>query len=80
MKVKIQRWGNSLALRIPKAFATTVGLANDSLVDVTLVEGKVVVTPLAPAAPTLEELLAAVTDENRHEEYVTAPSIGQEVW
>ncbi len=80
MHVKIQRWGNSLALRIPKAFAITAGFATDSLVDVALVEGNVVVTPLPPTAPTLDELLAGVTDENRHGEYVTGPPMGQEVW
>lgn len=80
MHTKIQRWGNSLALRIPKAFASTAGLASDSLVDVTLVEGKLVVTPLSPAYLTLNQLLAGVTEENRHGEYATGPVMGQEVW
>ena len=80
MRTKIQRWGNSLALRIPKAFALTAGLASDSLVDVALVEGKVIITPLSPAPPTLDQLLAGVTEENRHAEYATGPVMGQEVW
>ena len=80
MHTRIQRWGNSLALRIPKAFALTAGLASDSLVDVALVEGKIVVTPLAPASLTLDQLLAGVTEENRHDEYATGPMMGQEVW
>ena len=80
MHRKIQRWGNSLALRIPKAFAIAAGLAPDSLVDVALVEGKVVVTPLSPAHLTLDQLLAGVTEENRHGEHATGPMIGHEVW
>lgn len=80
MHTKIQRWGNSLGLRIPKAFAITAGLASDSLVDVALVEGKLVVTPLSPAYLTLNQLLAGVTEENRHGEYASGPVLGQEVW
>lgn len=80
MHTKIQRWGNSLGLRIPKAFAITAGLASDSLVDVALVEGKLVVTPLSPAYLTLNQLLAGVTEENRHGEYATGSVMGQEVW
>lgn len=80
MHTKIQRWGNSLGLRIPKAFANTAGLASDSLVDVALVEGKLVVTPLSPAYLTLNQLLAGVTEENRHGEYATGSVMGQEVW
>ncbi len=80
MRTKLQRWGNSLALRIPRAFALTAGLATDSLVDVALVEGKLVVTPLPPEQLTLDQLLAGVTEENRHGEYATGPALGQEVW
>lgn len=80
MHTKVQKWGNSLAVRIPKAFALSVGLVSDSLVDVTLVEGKVVVTPLPPAPLTLDRLLAGVTEDNRHAEYATGPVLGQEVW
>ena len=80
MHTKIQKWGNSLALRIPKAFATTAGLASESLVDVALVEGKLVVTLLSPAHLTLDQLLAGVTEENRHGEYATGPVMGQEIW
>jgi len=80
MHTKIQKWGNSLGLRIPKAFAIAAGLASDSLVDVALVEGRVVVTPLSPAHLTLDQLLAGVTEENRHGESVTGPMMGQEVW
>ncbi len=33
MKTRIQKWGNSLALRIPKSFAVETGLDQDVLVD-----------------------------------------------
>jgi antitoxin MazE len=80
MKTRIQKWGNSLALRIPKSFAVETGLDQDVLVDVALVDGKLIVTPLQRSSLTLEQLLAGVTDENRHAEYDTGEAVGNEVW
>lgn len=45
MKTRIQKWGNSLALRIPKSFANEVGLESNALVELALVNGQLVVTP-----------------------------------
>jgi antitoxin MazE len=80
MKTRIQKWGNSLALRIPKSFALETGLDQDAIVDMALVDGKLIVTPVRTPSPTLEQLLAAVTDENRHGEQDTGQSVGVEVW
>jgi antitoxin MazE len=80
MKTRIQKWGNSLALRIPKSFALETGLNQDTIVDVALVDGKLVVTPLQAPSITLEQLLAGITDENRHAEYDTGIAVGNEGW
>lgn len=80
MRSKIQQWGNSLALRIPKAFADEAGLKKQSEVEVSFQDGKIVVFPAPPSQPTLEELLAKVTEENRHAEIDTGPAVGREVW
>src|SRR5688572_9719403 len=61
MKTRIQKWGNSLALRIPKSFALETGLDQDAMVDVALVDGKLIVTPLQTPSITLEQLLAGIT-------------------
>jgi antitoxin MazE len=66
MKTKIQMWGNSLAVRIPKPFAAEVGLEQQSAVDVSVVDGTLVITP--SPAPALSDLLALVTDDNLHGE------------
>jgi antitoxin MazE len=80
MKTRIQKWGNSLALRIPKSFALETGLDQDAMVDVALVDGKLIVTPLQTPSITLEHLLAGITDENRHEEHDLGEAVGNEVW
>lgn len=80
MQTKVQKWGNSLALRIPKSFAVEVGLDNDAAVDLALVDGKLVMTPLTRSPFTLDGLLAGITDDNIHAEIGTGSSVGAEVW
>ncbi len=80
MRTRIQRWGHSLALRIPKPFAEEVKLDERIEVDLTVANGKLLITPVAKPAPTLAELLARVTKRNLHGEVQTGPPVGREVW
>jgi antitoxin MazE len=80
MRTRVQKWGNSLALRIPKTFATEVGLLNDASVDVSLSNGKLIVVPLEKPNVTLKKLLAQITAENLHHEVDSGPAVGIEVW
>jgi mRNA interferase MazF len=80
MKTRIQKWGNSLALRIPKSFAVETHLEQGTLVEVSLVNGALHVTPLRQPAVTLEALLQGITPENLHPEVDTGPAVGSEVW
>ncbi len=80
MQTRIHRWGNSLALRIPKTFATEAGLRQDALVEISLVDGKLVIAPVLEPAPTLDQLLAGITDDNLHAEIDTGPAVGNEAW
>jgi antitoxin MazE len=80
MKTRIQKWGNSLALRIPKSFAAETGLREDTPIELSLVEGKLVVQPLSNEPLTLDELLRGITDQNLHDEWDTGPAVGKEIW
>jgi antitoxin MazE len=80
MKTYVRKWGNSLALRIPKAFAEEAGLAPDAAVELSLKGGDLVVKPVQEATPTLAELLRGVTDKNLPGEWDTGPAVGKEVW
>jgi antitoxin MazE len=80
MRSKIQMWGNSLALRIPRAFALDAKLEQDSEVDVTLVNGQIVITPIPAKSWRLDELLEEVTGDNLHGETETGDAVGMEVW
>jgi antitoxin MazE len=80
MTTKIQQWGNSLALRIPKAFAVEANLHKGAVVDVSEEGGKIILTPVKKRKFTLEDLLAGVTKENIHSEISTGKRVGKEVW
>jgi len=80
MRARVQKWGNSLALRIPKSFAVEVGLQKESSVEISLEDGKLVIKPVAEPKLTLKQLLARVTKENLHHEVDTGPVVGKEAW
>ena len=80
MKTRIQKWGNSLALRIPKSFADEVGLQRETSVDVSLTDGKLIVTWVSKPKPTLKQLLSKITKDNLHHEVDTGAAAGNEEW
>lgn len=80
MHTRVQKWGNSLAVRIPKSFATEIGIDQDSEVELSLLDGTLVLVPVAPRSLTLNDLLAAITDENLHTEIPTGTVVGNESW
>ncbi len=80
MKTKVQRWGNSLAVRIPKSFAEEVGLKADSPVEMRLVKGGLLVEPASTWPLSLDELLDGVSESNLHAEVDSGPVQGSEAW
>ncbi|MBI2942214.1 MAG: AbrB/MazE/SpoVT family DNA-binding domain-containing protein [Chloroflexi bacterium] len=80
MRAKARRWGNSLAIRIPRAVAEEAHLQDGSPVDLNVAEGKIVITPIGPPRFTLDDLLARITDENLHGEASVGPAVGAEAW
>jgi len=80
MRVPVQKWGNSLALRIPKPFAEDVGVSEGTVVDVSISKGRLIAAPVAPRRARLEDLLRRVTKHNLHGDVGTGPAIGREAW
>jgi len=80
MKTRVQKWGNSLALRIPKSFAEEAGLHADAAVELSLGKGRLVIKPITPQPLTLDRLLRDITDENLPSEWDTGPAVGKEAW
>jgi len=80
MHVQVQKWGNGLALRIPKPIAEKIKISEGTLVDLRVTEGKLVATPTKRKKVTLSQLLTKVTKSNLHEEVDTGSSAGRESW
>ena len=80
MRTSVQKWGNSLALRIPKPLADQAHITQGSLVEIKVVDDVLRIELVAPEAYTLDALLEGVTEENIHEEIDTGEAQGKEVW
>ena len=80
MLATVSKWGNSRALRIPKQLALESGLDFGSKVELILEDGQLRIVPVTEPRYTLEELVAQITPENRHEEVDWGPPVGKEVW
>jgi antitoxin MazE len=80
MKAKVQKWGNSLGIRIPRALALEVSLETDSEVDLSAQDGTIVISPTRQKQLSLRQLLSKVTDSNLHAEIPTGEAEGREAW
>jgi antitoxin MazE len=79
MRVEFQKWGNSLALRVPSAFAKEIGAVEGKKGDMTVENGALVIKVLTKRKRkhTLEELLKTQGPE---EELYWGPQVGNEIW
>ncbi len=80
MVTKIQKWGNSLALRIPRALAEDASLTEGKPVNVQVVDGRLVLSAIKPVRYNLDDMLKRVTSKNIHREISTGDAMGKEVW
>ncbi len=80
MKAKVQKWGNSLGIRIPRTLALEVSIETDSEVDLSAKDGTIVITPSRRKRLSLRQLLSRVTDSNLHAEIASGDARGGEAW
>ena len=80
METKIQKWGNSLGLRIPKSFAKEAGVDEGSAVDLFLEGDRLVIRPMRNDKFRLTDLLSRIREDNLHEEISTGDAVGREAW
>jgi antitoxin MazE len=80
MLTRIQKWGNSLGLRIPKSFAADLEVEAGSTVDIRVENGELVIRPVRRRQYDLRELLSGVNARNLHGEIGTGDAVGREAW
>jgi antitoxin MazE len=79
MRTQIGKWGNSLAVRIPGTYAKDLNLKEGMDLDMSLIRGVIVLRP-GCRAYDLDELVAEITPENRHDETEWGEAVGRESW
>lgn len=77
MTITVQKWGNSLGLRIPSVFAKDFSLKNGSSVEIIKEKEKIVILP---KKNTLEQIMSFVNQENLHSSIETDNPVGGEEW
>jgi len=77
--IQVSKWGKSQAIRIPKAVAEQARPKEGDAISIEVLNGHVEVRP-ADRIPTLEELIALITPQNRYEETDWGPAVGKEIW
>ncbi len=80
MLTKVQKWGNSLGLRIPRSFAADARVGPGSLVDISLVRGGLMVRAARPRRYRLDDLLKGISERNLHAEVNSGRPVGREAW
>ena len=79
MRVRLQKWGNSLAVRIPRSFALQTHVEQGSILEMSLNGDEILLRPVVDEE-SLDELLAAITSDNQHSEVLTGGPVGREEW
>ncbi len=77
---RIQKWGNSFGLRIPKTIIDELELRPDTQLEIHQEEGRIIITPVREPKVSLEELLAKITPDNMHGEVDWGSAAGREEW
>ena len=80
MQTRIQKWGNSLGLRIPRSFAAEAQVNEGAAVDLSVENGTLLVRPLRVRKYSLDQLLRKVSRRNLHGETSTGKAMGREAW
>ena len=84
MKTAFHKWGNSLALRVPKPLADEIGASEGKTAEIAVRDGKLVIEIVKPKRRrrryTLAELVEGMTPENYHRETEWGAPVGNEIW
>ena len=80
MRMQVAKWGNSLAVRIPRGFAAEAGLEEGVEVEMTVDEGEIRVRRAPGPEYRLDALLRGVRPDNLHGEVDAGGSVGREAW
>ena len=76
----LRKWGNSLAIRLPQSLLAQLNLQADGEVEISLEEGRLILSPVKKPGYTLDELLGQIAPEKLHAEIDSGKPVGKEAW
>ena len=79
MEIKVKKWGNSLAVRIPKSYAKEINIDDGSIINIFRDKDKIILQP-KEKKEKLNKLLTQINKNNIHEEVETGIGGGNEIW
>jgi antitoxin MazE len=79
VKVVVKKWGNSASVRTPASVMAAASLSLDQPVDVREEDGRIIIEPIREAFD-IDDLVAGITDQNRHDAVETGAPRGREFW
>lgn len=79
MKTRMQKWGNSMAMRIPKHIVEELGLEEGTEVEISVEDRRIIVSPVQPLTYDLAQILKKVNSRNIHAEVEWSASVGKEL-
>lgn len=77
---RLQKWGNSYGLRIPKSIMEALAIHPDTQLNIHQEQGRIIITPIREPKPSLDDLLAQITPENLHRQVEWGDQAGEEAW
>lgn len=80
MTTKVQKWGNSLAVRLPKELAERFGLKEGESVRIEENFPKIIIKRAPRKKVNLKEIVLRIKQENRHEKVEWGKFAGKEIW
>jgi antitoxin MazE len=80
MRVTVRTWGNSAAIRIPAAVMAAARVTLGQAVELRAEDGRIIIEPVRPEGYDLAALVAAITDDNRHDSVDPGAPRGGEAW
>ena len=80
MEVIVKKWGNSAAVRIPASVMAAANITLEQAVEMSAVQGRIVIEPVRRKAYKLDELLSSITAKNQHNPIDTGALTGMDVW
>lgn len=77
---RVQKWGNSLAIRIPKPLAAQVGFKNQTPVTIEVSDRSIIISSQSEATMQLSQMVDKINRQNIHSEIDFGIKQGRESW